>query len=146
MYNLIPKKARAFVTSLIELADVLQDDVRIDGGIRDNTNTHPSSLQSQTSKPKYEVTDFGCFRCEVSGHKASDCPSKNGNRSSGNSREWNRTKGNGNSRVVCCSCQEEGHKSPEHPYKKTIVVRKIKKKAEPKRIRRYGTTPRKTTF
>ena len=35
-----------------------------------------------------------CFRCKVSGHKASDCPSKNGNRPSGNSREWNGTKGN----------------------------------------------------
>ena len=112
---------------------MLRDYVGIEGGFRDNTR--PSSLQLQTSKLKYEGRDLVCFRCNVSGHKASDCPSKYGNRPSGNSREWNGTKDHRKSRVVCYSCQKEGYKLPECPYKKTIV-RKIKKEAEPKPIKK----------
>ena len=107
---------RRQVTSLLELADVLRDYVGIEGGFRDNTRL--SSLQSQTSKIKYEGRDLVCFRCKVSGHKASDSPSKNGNRPSGISREWNGIKGNGNGRVVCYSARRKAINHPSVPMRR----------------------------
>ena len=138
VYSFLPRRAKLILDSRIinnaaDLVGALQDFLSMEGekGDGQTASFKKISYEHRENRENRERTAMICFNCGKIGHKAADCwgikngdgmqkvvaPGNDSGTGGAANSDGGAEKNGGVAKIVCFTCQEEGHKSLQCPKK-----------------------------